>query len=662
MNELSIRRVQFLARALFVWAALILGRLVWLQIVEHDSYTRQALRQQQKIVEVEAERGKILDREGQALAMSMPVDSVCVNPMRVPDLSVAADILSKTLHLEAAPLLQKMQAAAADERGFLWVKRRISEEESRSVRELNLDWIEFRSERQRVYPNRTLAAHVLGSVDFDQHGNAGIEQSLNDELEGHSGEMRVATDVHRNGFASEMEDRPEPGRSVRLTIDSRIQRVAEQELAKAIVQHHSKTGSMVVMDPKTGDILAMASYPTFDPNLPLAPNEDLSVRTNLAITTPFEPGSVFKVITVSAALETTTLRPDTMINCGNGSITIFGRTIHDHKAYPELSMEDVLVHSSNIGAIRIGMTIGAPKLYEYLRRFRLGQRTGIPLPGESPGLVHPLKKWQPTSIGSIPMGHEIMVTTLQLAQVCSIIANNGFYVRPRLRLDTPIAEAIPVLKPETAITMRQMMEAVVLRGTGTKARLEAYTVGGKTGTAQIVDLRTHTYTHLYNASFMGFSPVNNPRMVAVVTVNGTTGLDGYGGAASAPVFRQVAANALRIRDVPPDMAEDDTTVETGAADTDDLAIADLTDPANLEPDEDGAAQAAATAGPVNASLQIGPKAPDFRGMTMRQVLERSSALGLPVDFVGRGIVRAQYPAPGNVLPLGEHVRVQFSRR
>lgn len=662
MNDQSIRRVQFLARALFVWAALILGRLVWLQVVQHDAYTRQALKQQEKIVELQAERGKILDREGQILAMSMPVDSVCINPLRVPDLSVAADILSRALHLDAAQLLEKMQSAAADQRGFLWIKRRITEAESVSVRDLKLEWIEFRGEYQRVYPNRSLAAPVLGSVDFDQHGNAGIEQSLNGELEGHSGELRVATDVHRTGFASEFADHPEPGRTIRLTIDSRIQRVAEEELAKTISLHHSKTGSMVVMDPKTGDILAMASYPTFDPNLPLTADEDLSVRTNLAISTPFEPGSVAKVITVSTALETTALRPDTIINCGNGSITLFGRTIHDHKAYPYLSMEDVLVHSSNIGAIRIGMTIGAPKLYEYLRRFRLGQRSGIPLPGESPGMLHPLRKWQATSIGSVPMGHEIMVTTLQLAQVGSIIANNGFYVKPRLTIDTPVATPVPVLKPETAITMRQLMEGVVLRGTGTKARLEGYTAGGKTGTAQIVDLRTHAYTHLYNASFLGFSPVNNPRLVAVVAVNGTSGIDGYGGAASAPVFRQVAATALRIRDVPPDMPDEVMTLDNENTDTNDLAIADLGNPPDLTPDEDAAPQPGGTAAPLNVSLPVGPKVPDFSGMSMRAVLEQSSALGLPVEYVGEGIVRAQSPLPGNILPLGERVRVRFSRR
>ena len=663
MNEQAIQRIHHLARFFVLWAIIIVGRLVQLQVLQHGEYKALALKQQERVVELQAPRGKILDREGQPLAMSVLVDSVCINPLRVPDLGVAADILSRTLNLDASDLLDKMQDAAAEERGFMWVKRRISEEESKTLRSLNLEWIEFRPEYTRIYPNGSLASQVVGSVDFDQNGNAGIEQSLNDELEGHDGSLRVMTDVRQQGFDSEYADRPQPGRNIRLTIDARIQRVAERELAKTVLEHHCKTGSLVVIDPKTGDVLAMASYPTFDPNEPPKPGANLAGRTNLAVSTPFEPGSVFKVITLSSALETTRLRPETMINCGNGSLTIFGRTVHDHKSYPALSMEDVLVHSSNIGAIRVGMTVGAPKLYEYIRKFRFGQRTGILLPGESPGLVHKLKAWQPTSIGSVPMGHEIMVTTLQLAQACSIVANNGFYIRPRITFDTPPSQPVPVLKPETAITMRRMMENVVLRGTGKKARITGYTTGGKTGTAQIVDLKTHTYTHLYNASFMGFAPVSNPRVVVVVTVNGASGLAGYGGEASAPVFREVAATALRMMDVPPDALDEvEDPDDKAPVDTDDLAIADLGGDPNLAPEEDSAPQTPAQPGNApaqNASLQFGPKVPNFTGMTMRAVTEQSSALGIPVEFMGTGIVRAQYPPAGSILPTGERVRIQF---
>ncbi len=665
MNDQAIRRVHHLARFLFFWAIVILLRLIQLQVFQHGEYQRLALKQQERVVEAPAARGKIVDRENQPLAMSTLADSVCINPMRVPDLAVASHVLSKTLQLNESELLEKMQLAAADERGFMWVKRRVSQQESDALRSLKLEWIEFRGEYTRVYPNGPLAAHVVGSVDFDQNGNAGVEQSLNDELAGHDGEVRVTTDVRQNAFDSQVADRSEAGRDIRLTIDSRIQRVAERELAKSVRAHHCKTGSLVVLKPDSGDILAMASYPTFDPSVPMKPGQDIATRTNLAISTPFEPGSVFKVITLSSALETTRLRPSTMIQCGT-SITLFGRTVHDAHGHPgALSLEDVLVHSSNIGAIRIGMTVGAPHLYDYIRRFKFGQRTGILLPGESPGMVHKLKAWQPTSIGSVPMGHEIMVTTLQLAQACSIVANNGFYVKPRITFETPQAPPLPVIRPETAITMRQMMESVVLRGTGKKARITGYTTGGKTGTAQIVDLKTHTYTHLYNASFMGFAPVSNPRVVVVVTINGASGLDGYGGQASAPVFREVASTALRMMDVPPDIPEDAQPEDQPGKqkiDMNDVAIADLGATPNLDPDDAPPVIGPQALGPRPAAAEtvaFGPHVPDFSGMTMRDVVEKSSELGIPVEFQGSGIVRAQYPSPGSPLPLGDRVRVEF---
>ena len=673
MNEQAIKRVHHLARLLFVWALVIVGRLIQLQILDHSEYKRLALQQQEKIVDVQAPRGSILDRQGQPLAMSLPVDSVCIDPLRVPDLSVAADILSKILHLDAASLLEKMEEAVADQRGFLWVKRKITPEESQALRSLNLDWIEFRTESRRFYPNKTLAANVVGGVGFDENGNAGIEQSLNDELAGHDGELRVTSDVRQKGYDSEVALPAQPGRDVKLTIDSRIQYVAERELAKAVKEHHCKTGSLVAMDPKTGDILAMADYPTFDPNEPPKPDGDLTSRTNLAISTPFEPGSVFKVITLTAALETTRLRPETIIPCGNGSITIFGRTVHDHGHYASLPMEDVLARSSNIGAIHVGMTVGAPNLYAYIRRFGFGQRTGILMPGESPGLVHKLKAWQPTSIGSVPMGHEVMVTTLQLAQACSVIANGGSLIKPRITFDTPLATPVRVIKPETAITMRKMMEGVVIKPwcTGRRAKIAGYSSAGKTGTAQIVDLHTHTYTHLYNASFMGFAPVNNPAIVVVVTVNGASGLAGYGGTASAPAFREVAAAALRMMDVPKDLPDDDTAPDDKVkVDANDLAIADLGPGPALDPDEQAAlnpaaaVQKAAFVGPVAPAPALditGPKVPDFRGMSIRSVIEKSEELGIPVEFAGSGLARAQYPPPNTVLPLGEKVRVQFTR-
>jgi cell division protein FtsI (penicillin-binding protein 3) len=477
-----------------------------------------------------------------------------------------------------------------------------------------------------------------------------------------------------------MQDEAQPGQDVRLTIDSRIQFVAEQELAKMVALHHAKSGSLVAMDPRTGDILAMANVPTFDPNEPPTAGK-LSARENLAVSAPFEPGSVYKVITLSSALETTHLRPESMINCGNGSINLFGRVIHDHSRYAALSMADVLARSSNIGAINIGLQVGDKNLYQYIRRFGFGKKTGIPLPGESSGMVRPLRVWQKSSIGSVAMGHEIGVTALQLAQACTVIASGGLLIRPRLLMDAPKADPVRVLKPETAITMRGMMEGVVLKpyGTGHKyARLVGYTSAGKTGTAQIYDNRIHQYTHLYNASFMGFAPVTNPRIVIVVTINGTEGTVGYGGPTSAPVFREVAAAGLRVMDVPKDLPEMVPSQESEPADENDVAIADLG--SSIPPPLVQAGNAvAADDRPVasaNSALDqrifsnakgstpqyvSGPRVPNFQGKTVRTVIEQAAALGIPVEFTGSGIARAQVPGPGSILPAGRWVQVQFGR-
>jgi cell division protein FtsI (penicillin-binding protein 3) len=415
------------------------------------------------------------------------------------------------------------------------------------------------------------------------------------------------------------------------------------------------------MDPKTGEILALANYPTYDPNQRPKPGSEMAARENLAVTAPFEPGSVFKVLTLTAALETTQLRPESIIPCGNGSITLFGRTIHDHNSYASLSMEDVLAHSSNIGAINIGLKVGDANLYAYLKRFGFGKRTGVPLPGESGGMLRPLKHWQKSSIGSVAMGHEISVTSVQLAQACSVIANGGYLVKPKLVLGQQTDPPVRIIRPETAITMRHMMEGVVIKpyGTGFRyARIPGYSSGGKTGTAQIYDFKAHVYTHLYNASFMGFAPVNDPAVVVVVTVNGTTGTAGYGGPVSAPVFREVAAAALRLLDVPKDLPDDPLPqIADGNADENDVALTDLASDVQqpLAQDE----------GPdqrlfLPASI-AGPKVPNFLGKTKRELVEQSAEDGVPIDFEGVGIARSQYPPPNSQLALGQHVLVKLAR-
>ena len=725
LESQSTQRLKWLLWLMLVWVAAIVGRLAFLQVARHDELLRAAQSQQQKIIEIEATRGSIFDRAGQPLAKTLPAESICVNPSKIPDVAVASDILSRVLDVDRKELFDHIQAAKKHKSGFLWVKRKVDPEDATRVRSLNLDYVEFRPETRRFYPRGSMAAHVVGTTGMSaaensiEHGTGGIEQSFDDDLAGQPGEGRVYKDVRQTAYDMLVTKQPEPGTNLTLTIDTNLQFDAERALADAVQKANARTGSLVAMNPNTGEILAMANYPTFDPNVSLAPGEPATGRSNLAVTTPFEPGSVFKVITLSAALETTQLTPDSIINCGNGTLSLFGRVIHDApgERFGSLSMADVLAHSSNIGAINIGLKVGKDNMYEYVRRFGFGRKTGIDLPGESGGILRRLSNWEATSIGSVAMGHEIGATSLQLAQAGAVVANGGLLVRPRLVLARQrpgaAAEAMPqekpqrVIAPETAIKMRQMMEGVVLHGTGRKAILRGYTSGGKTGSAQIYDFKTRTYTHSYNASFLGFAPVSNPQIVIAVTLIGTTGASaGFGGATAAPVFHDVATSALRMLDVPKDLPESPTPALAGSKTKEienDLAIAGLGAPPEFFAEQSGssptvsvseythpagATSLAAARSPVapsvtqpsiqkdssasanEASLDrrpflsaraAGPRVPDFRGMTLNTVLEESAATGLPVEVLGSGLARNQDPPPGSVLPPGTRVRVQFAR-
>ncbi|HEY2019076.1 MAG TPA: penicillin-binding protein [Bryobacteraceae bacterium] len=658
------RRLTWLVRFVLFWGAAIFLKLVSLQVMHHQEYARMARARQEMVIEVPAPRGTVFDRTGQPMAMSVPTESVYINPLKVPNLEFASGLLARALHTDRTELYGTMKLAYENHRGFLWVKRKITYEEGQELRGMHLEWIAIQKEGQRHYPNGMLAAHVLGSVDFEEKGNAGVEKALDVDLRGKPGEMRLLTDVKRRGIESQLDTEGRPGTPLTLTIDERIQFVAEREIAAAVASHHAVSGSVVVMNPNTGDILALASYPTYDPNLPPAPGDNFA-RQNHAVSVPFEPGSVFKVITLSAALETTNLTPDSMINCHGGVLALPGRVIHDsHGGIGIIPMAMVLARSSNIGAIEVGMRVGPQNMYEYMQRFGFGQRSGIQLPAESPGKVRKLARWGKTSLASMSMGQEVSVTTVQLAQAASVIANGGLLVKPRLvskRGEQPVAIPTPVriLKPETAITMRQMMEGVVLHGTGSRAKLAGYTVGGKTGSAQIFDFATKHYTHTYNGSFMGFAPITNPAIVVVVTLNGTHGESGFGGAAAAPVFHQVATEALRVLDVPKDLPDDlpsKTLVAKNLSLDDSAAITGTELPNILDDSEDDEEQQH-----PEAEDPTIPRVPDFKGKTMRAVLTEAAARGLTVLPDGSGVARVQVPAPGSILHDGERIRVRFSR-
>lgn len=659
------RRLTILAGIIFLWGAGIFGKLLSLQVIHHAAYQKLARSRQELAIEIPAPRGTIFDRNAQPLAMSVPAESVHVNPLKVPDLELASEILGLVLHVDRRDLYGRMKTAYLNHRGFMWVKRQVTPEEAQNLRNLDLDWVEFESESQRHYPKGKLAAHLLGSVDFEEKGNAGIEKALDADLRGQPGHIRILTDVKRRGIESQQDSEARAGVPVTLTIDEHLQFVAEQEISAQVEKLHARSGSVVVMDPYRGDILAMASYPVYDPNQPPGAGQNTESRQNHAISVPFEPGSVFKVVTLTAALETTDLRPDSPIDCHGGVLKLPGRVIHDsHGGLHVIPMATVLAKSSNIGAVEVGSRVGQANLYEYARRFGFGQKTGIELPAESKGKLRKLQRWGTTSWASISIGQEVSVTTVQLARAAAVFANGGLLIRPRLvlkrgnQIQQP-APPVRIVRPETAITMRQMMEGVVMKGgTAPKAQLAGYSTAGKTGSAQIFDMATHRYSHNnYNGSFIGFAPLTNPAIVVVVTLNGTHGTAGFGGQAAAPVFHAVATEALRVLDVPKDLPEPAAPTLLAKKVVDDLSAGEDTgsgQPNILEDVDDDEQRPGAVA-------EDGPRVPNFRGKTMRAVLAEAAAKGLNVLPDGSGVARMQAPPPGSVLHPGESIRVQFVR-
>ena len=393
-------------------------------------------------------------------------------------------------------------------------------------------------------------------MDTDQKGLGGIEYSLDDRIRTEGGRRYILADAHRKALDSS--DRPpQDGQSVVLTIDQNIQHIAETELDAAIAETHALSGTVIVEDPSNGELLAVANWPSFNPNA--AGSSPADARMDRAISALYEPGSVFKIVTLSAAIDQGITRPDEVVDCQNGAIYIAGHRIRDHKAYGDLTVAQILKYSSDVGAIKIGLRLGAPKLYDYINAYGFGQPTGVDLPGESKGMLRRLQNWTPVSVGSISMGQEIGVTPMQILTAMSAIANGGLIVRPHVVKDLRRGDAVVVpeqpaprrvIRATTAATMRQMLEGVVLTGgTGVRAHLDGYTAAGKTGTAQKFDPATGRYSmSQYIASFVGFAPLNSPAIAVLVQLDSPVGPH-EGGDVAAPVFQRVAQQVLEYLNV-----------------------------------------------------------------------------------------------------------------
>ncbi len=551
-------RLYLLGAMLLFWCVAICGRLVYLQIFCYGNFVKQAGHQQQRAIPIAAKRGVIYDRAGRELAMSVLVDSAFAVPTEVKDLPTAVSLISRITGDDANVVLADCRA----HKTFCWVARKSDDETIERIKSLNLQGIHFQKEPKRFYPARDLAAQVLGSVGMEDSGQSGIEHEFNDELRGRPGKMLISVDAHKQWFA-DVETQPDPGDNLVLTIDKNIQYIAEKELDQAIHDTQAIAGTVIVENPHTGEILALANRPTFNPNQhkQITP----AALTDRAISDIYEPGSTFKLVTISAALEEKLTNPNEIFDCQMGSIVYNGMRIRDAEPHGLLPVWGVLAESSDVGSIKIALRLGENRFYKYIRAFGFGQQTGIELPGETRGLTKPPSRWSKVSIAAISMGQEIGISPIQLAGLISTFANDGVWVAPRIVAGTATPQtplqtvafhpgaAHRVISSYTAAEMRSMMQKVVLVGTGRKAILEGYSSAGKTGTAQKVDPATGAYSKTkYVGSFAGFAPMNNPQIVVAVILDSAVGLH-QGGQVSAPVFKRIAQQVLEYLHVPHDL-------------------------------------------------------------------------------------------------------------
>jgi cell division protein FtsI (penicillin-binding protein 3) len=743
-RNIPLRRSRFWLICLFffLWACTIVLRLFWLQVVHHQEYVDRAQKQQSRTFEVAPRRGVLYDRDMHELAATVLVDSIYADPSAIDDKQTAAHALASIVHTDPSDTFTteaQIESRLTTGHNFAWIARRVTPQVSASIHALNLKGIYFQKEFQRFYPDNEIAAQVLGYVGADDNGLGGLEDKYNSRLHGTAGSMYTAMDARRKILGS-TEREPEPGQNLELTIDENMQFMAERALDHTMQATQALRGAVVVQDVHTGQILALAIRPTFNPNQFRNATPDLLI--NRAVSDVYEPGSTFKLVTYAAALDQHSVTPDTPVNCGGGQINLYGRIIHDDKSdrgMGTVSVATALARSSDVGVIKVALTIGPDKLYDYIRAFGFGQRSGVELPSETRGLLRSVKYWQPASIGYVAIGQEIAVTPIQLVSMVSTIANGGVYLPPHILMPGQLAPAngqpapapqpapfkpgqdlpnpLPdgahrVISTIAAAQMRQMMEGVVLFGTGKTAQLNGYSSAGKTGTAQKIDPVTHTYNKgLHIASFAGFAPVNNPVISVAVVLDSPHG-SYYGSEVAAPVFTEVAQQILEYLGVPhdvplrpvteqaqkkqPPITEDDSNEQAENVNTLYAAVNDLPsdDPLKSAPTPPQSAQSTATpiapsqnpsaahdaASPSSqpATPQQQPQAepatrtvmipdekrlrvPSLLGLSVRDVIIQAGSAGLAVRITGSGIARQQAPAPGALVPPGTQIVVHCER-
>jgi cell division protein FtsI (penicillin-binding protein 3) len=641
--------------ALFaVWTVGIEARLLYLQVWNHDYLVARAERQQFKMVELAPERGEILDRDGNLLAYSVDAYTVSADPVEVEDPDATARAICKALDDCDAKKLQEFSKALRRKNRFAYLERQASPAVADRVRALDLPGITLFKESRRYYPNRQLAATLLGYVGVDGKGLAGIESAYDERIRGREGRVQLQSDGLQKAIAVREERPATAGDSLELTINQYLQHIAERELRAGVEEHNAAGGTAIIMDPHTGQILALANYPTFNPNAFGESSSD--TRKNRAIQNVYEPGSTFKLVTAAAAIEEGVLRTTDPIDCAPGFIVLpGGRKVYDVHAYGTLSFEDVLVKSSNVGAIKAGAKIGPERLGRYINRFGFGQRLSPDFKGESAGIVWNPARLDVGALASISMGYQISVTPLQMAAAVSSIANGGTLIEPRIlraiitngrREPVPVKALRRTVSPQTAATLTEIMEAVVERGTATSAKIEGYTIAGKTGTAAKIVNGAYSKSD-YNTSFVGFVPSRKPALTITVVIDSPHGkVTAYGGTVAAPIFKRIAEASLRHLGIGPNLNPGPPVLVT-RADDNSRAIRPVRGPVSLSE----------LLEPARSGLM-----PDLRGLSAREAVHSLTAIGLRAQVAGNGFVIEQSPEPGAALVRGDDARLTLGRR
>jgi cell division protein FtsI (penicillin-binding protein 3) len=642
-----IRRRVLVAAAIFVvWTIGIEARLIYLQVFSHADLVSRAERQQMQTPALPAKRGEIVDRRGRLLAYSVDADTIYAVPYEIKDAGRTAAALCGVFEACSSKEQSALTERLAADRPFAYVRRRVTPLEARHVAALNLSGIGFMKESRRFYPNKELGAHLLGYVGVDNVGLSGLEATYDKVIRGKEGRLIAQMDARRQTFGGRLERAPTPGGSLELTIDEQLQHIVERELRAGVEEKRADGGSAILIDPQTGEILALANWPTFNPNAFNGATE--LARRNRAVQDIYEPGSTFKMVTIAAALEEDVMPITTLIDTSPGIIRFPGRVIDEFEGhnYGTLSLTDVIVKSSNIGAVKIGLKVGAERFGMYANRFGFGKPTSPDFPGESPGILWPAAKLNDSGLASMSMGYQVGVTPLQMTAAMNAVANGGMWIEPRIvravvkdgvRTRVEAKTKRRVVSTETALEMLPILEAVVERGTARQAQVPGYTVAGKTGTADKL-VNGRYVGHMQNVSFLGFVPSRNPALTVIVMIDTPRVGSDTGGAVAAPIFRRIAEASLRYLGVPPNInpaapvmvahREQSHLTRTAAA-------ASLPSIVTL------------ATGVGSASL-----IPDLRGLSAREALQALAKLGLSARVQGKGVVVEQTPLPGSPLERG----------